>query len=266
MIAFGGSISGEQTRTSPESSPKIVGIAHVAIRVADVAISRDFFEKLGYVQPFELTGKDGKVNESFIKISDHQWIELYPPDGAHPPAFLHVCFEAVNIDSLYTIYAANGMVAPPVRKAGAGNKLIAWKGPEGQTEEITEYMPGSRHSNDFGQHLGADRISDHLIGAIVPMQNPKAAVDYFTQKMNFTDAGAREAALLTLPPGVHDAYFGFLPSFFQEKLVLVFQVPSIQKAAHRLQSIGISAQTEHGRLMTHDPDGSLLVYVDADSR
>ena len=78
--------------TNASAMPKLTGIAHAAIRVADVDKSRAFFQKLGYAQPFALTGKSGEVTESFIKINDRQYIELYPSDAEHPPVFLHVCF------------------------------------------------------------------------------------------------------------------------------------------------------------------------------
>lgn len=62
---------------SAVQKPAIVGIAHVAIRVADLQASREFYEKLGFAQAFEIT-KDGKVTEAFIKLNDRQYLELYP--------------------------------------------------------------------------------------------------------------------------------------------------------------------------------------------
>ena len=136
--------------TNASLAPKLTGIAHVAIRVADVDASRAFYQKLGYAQPFVFTAKDGHVTESFVKIDDRQYIELYPSDAAHPPAFLHVCFEAQNLPGLYPIYTANGVVANPVKKAGAGNLLMAWKGVVGRSfKECTarSMVPASRASS-----------------------------------------------------------------------------------------------------------------------
>ena len=243
------------------ATPKLTGIAHVAIRVANLDASRAFYGKLGYAQPFTLTGKNGEITEAFVKIADRQYIELYPGTAEHPAAFLHVCFEAQNLPNLYPVYTANGIVAPPVKKAGAGNLLMAWKGPEDQTEEITEYQPGSRHSNDFGQHLGADRVSTHLIGAVVPMQDPQAAAQYFVQRMNFTNDGTHEGAIVTAPPGLKDAYFGFRSGSATERLALIFQVPSPKQTLDRLHQIGLEATLQDGRVLTHDPDGNLLVFT-----
>src|ERR1700677_4523397 len=74
-------------------APPMNGIAHVAIRVHNLATSTAFYEKLGFEQAFDLS-KDGVAYESFIMINDTQFIELYPATE-HDPAigFLHLCFE-----------------------------------------------------------------------------------------------------------------------------------------------------------------------------
>jgi hypothetical protein len=55
----------------------LAGIAHVAIRTTNMAGTRAFFQKLGFVQAFDLT-KNGVATEDFIKISGSQFVELYP--------------------------------------------------------------------------------------------------------------------------------------------------------------------------------------------
>lgn len=122
--------------------------------------------------------------------------------------------------------------------------LLAWKGPEGQTEEITEYLPGSKHSNDFGQHLGTDRIATHLAVAAVPMKDTAATAEYFIQKMNFVDKGMREEAHVTAPAGKKDSAFAFLPESSPEKLVLVFTGIKAKEPLRKLKERGISATTQ----------------------
>lgn len=245
---------------SATQKPALVGIAHVAIQVADLAKSSAFYQKLGFAQPFEIT-KDGKVTEAFIKLNDRQYLELYPVEEGKAPSFQHVCWEAVNLPRLYPIYTANGVVSKPVRKAGAGNMLMAWKGPEGQTEEITEYLPGSKHSADFGQHLGADRIATHLAAAVVPMDDPNAAALYFTQKMNFVDGGMHDGAHAVSPPDVKGTSVAFLPATSPVKLELVFDGVREKDTLRTLKTLGIAAETAKHRVVIHDPDGNLLVFA-----
>lgn len=250
----------QEVSPSASQKPAIVGIAHVAIQVADLEKSSAFYQKLGFAQPFEIT-KDGKVAEAFIKLNDRQYLELYPVEEGKSPSFQHVCWEAVNLSGLYPIYTANGVVSKPVRKAGAGNMLMAWKGPEGQTEEITEYLPGSKHSQDFGQHLSADRIATHLIAAVVPMSDPTVAAQYFTQKMGFVDGGIREGARVVSPPRMKSTSVGFLPADSPVKLALVFDGVKVGDTLNRLKTLGIAAETEKQRVVIHDPDGNLLVFT-----
>src|SRR6202789_490300 len=73
-------IAQAQTETR---TPPINGIAHIAIRVHDLAVSVAFYEKLGFEQAFDLS-KDGVPSESFIKINDTQFIELYPATEHDP--------------------------------------------------------------------------------------------------------------------------------------------------------------------------------------
>src|ERR1700753_4186371 len=82
----------------------LAGIAHVAFRVSDLTRSRIFYQKLGFEQAF-VTTKDGKTTESFLKVNDRQFIELYPQqDPSQSIGFMHVCFEATVLEALTRSY------------------------------------------------------------------------------------------------------------------------------------------------------------------
>ena len=141
------------------------GIAHVAFRVADLEVARAFYNKLGFEQFFEMKQGD-RTTEAFLKINDHQFIELYPrTDPSQPLGLMHVCYESNDLEALHAEYVKRGLTVSDVRKAGAGNLLMTMKDPEGQTIEYTQYMPGSRHFEDRGKHLGADRVAQVMVGA-----------------------------------------------------------------------------------------------------
>src|ERR1700716_2198730 len=114
---------------SDTHAPPFNGIAHVAIRVHDLAASIAFYQKLGFEQAFDLR-KDDVPYESFIKVNDHQFIELYPVTPKDPaPGFLHLCFEGVDLNAIYDDYISHGLTPTAVRKAGAGNLLFTMARP-----------------------------------------------------------------------------------------------------------------------------------------
>jgi catechol 2,3-dioxygenase-like lactoylglutathione lyase family enzyme len=175
--------------SAPDTTPPLNGIAHVALRVKDLAASTAFYQSLGFEMPFSLS-RDGAVYESFIKINDTQFIELYPTTEKDPdPAFLHLCFEGADLQAIYDDYKSRGLNPTPVRKAGAGNLLFTMPGPEQpsgpQNIEYTQYMPGSRHTLDQGQHLGPDRIADRLIGVTISVKDADAARDFYINGLQF---------------------------------------------------------------------------------
>ncbi|MGC2300774.1 MAG: VOC family protein [Acidobacteriaceae bacterium] len=80
--------------------PSLSGIAHVAIRVSSLDQARAFFHKLGFDEAFAMD-QGGSPTEAFFKVNDRQFIELYPRrDPAAAVGFIHVCFEAADINSL----------------------------------------------------------------------------------------------------------------------------------------------------------------------
>jgi catechol-2,3-dioxygenase len=66
-----------QAAPPPETSPSLSGIAHVALRVANLDASRAFYKQLGFEEAFAFD-QGGSPTEAFIKINDTQFIELYP--------------------------------------------------------------------------------------------------------------------------------------------------------------------------------------------
>src|ERR1700691_671282 len=165
---------GRAVAQPPAPDAGIIGIAHIAFRVSDLDREIAFLGKLGYEESFAMTSA-GKTTEVFIKINDRQFIELYPQtDPKQPLGWMHVCFEAGDLDAAIKYYDCTGLKAAPVRKAAAGNLISSTNDAEGRVTEFTQYMPGSRHTLDRGQHLGANRVSTQLMGLDLPVKEGAA--------------------------------------------------------------------------------------------
>lgn len=248
----------------PAQSPALAGIAHAAIRVADLNNSRDFYRKLGFEEAFAFE-KDGVPTQSFIKVNDRQFIELYPRRQASEPiGFLHVCFESTGIEELNRYYVSQGLSPIPVRKAGAGNLLFTMEGPEKQNIEYTQYMPGSRHSSDTGKHLGPDRISDRILAAGIEMQDSAAARAYYIAKLAFSAAGPLLPSEIWLQiPGSSGQQIEIVQHKPDSAFQLYFAVPNLRRAALRLKALQIPFEKHTRALSIHDPDGNRLIFLRA---
>jgi catechol 2,3-dioxygenase-like lactoylglutathione lyase family enzyme len=246
---------------SDTPAPPFNGIAHVAIRVHDLAASTAFYQKLGFDQAFDLK-KDGVSYESFIKINDRQFIELYPVTPKDTATgFLHLCFEGVDLNAIHDDYISRGLTPKEVRKAGAGNLLFTMPGPQQpfgpQNIEYTQYMPGSLHSNDFGKHLGTDRVGDKLIAVALAMKDPDAARDFYINQLSFKPIAGDQMDLHM--PGDSGQEVEIVPATLGTQARITFQSESLSKAARHLHKEGVDAVKNGATLTLTDPDGNIIL-------
>jgi catechol 2,3-dioxygenase-like lactoylglutathione lyase family enzyme len=240
-------------------SVALSGIAHVAFQVPDIAKTSDFYQRLGFEQAFAFS-KDGKTVQAFIKINDLQFIELYPLTQKNPQAgFMHLCFEGSDLVKLSAAYRQRGLTPTEVRKAHAGNLLFTMVGPENQNIEYTQYLPGSLHSADRSKHLGKYRVSEHLKTVAVAMQNTAAAEDFYIDKLSFQPASSNDQSDLLLP-GTSGESILLKNSDNRALPDLIFQVPSIRRAAKDLKKRGFTLRVTDEGVYVTDPDGTLIEF------
>jgi len=245
-------------------TPALNGIAHVALRVHDLAASEAFYEKLGFVRAFELS-KDGKAYEAFMKINDRQFIELYPATAKDPDiGFLHLCFEGADLNAIHDDYVSRGLTPISVRKAGAGNLLFTLAGPMQpafpQNIEYTQYLPGSLHSSDFGQHLGPDRVADRMISVALAMQDPQAARAFYIDKLRFVPVPGTDVLAL---PGNSGQTISMVAASLGRIASLTLQSSSEPRSLQELRDAGITNQFTGDRIMLTDPDGNRIAILPA---
>jgi catechol 2,3-dioxygenase-like lactoylglutathione lyase family enzyme len=239
-----------------------LSIAHAAMRVSDLAKSREFYRKLGFEEAFVLE-KNGSPSEVFLKVNDRQFIELYPLENdSQPPGFMHVCFESSDLEGLSRLYRERGVSTTAVSRGSAGNLLFSIKYPEQQVIEFTEYMPASMHSNDRGKHLGEHRISKHIAAVGMPVEDPAAAITFYEDKLGFRrDAfslGRGEAMLL---PGASGEIVEMLPRAREPAFTLFFSVSDLRQAESALSHAHLSVDKHEATLSIVDPDGNRIVFI-----
>src|SRR5215468_10154353 len=87
--------------TAPAQRPPIVGISHIALYVHDIEKSRAFYKDfLGFAEPYSLPNPDGSLHLTWIKINDHQTIELFPEKEANTDRLYHIAIETTDAQAM----------------------------------------------------------------------------------------------------------------------------------------------------------------------
>lgn len=241
-----------------------IGIAHVAFRVADLEAARAFYNKLGFDQFYEAKQGD-RTTQAFLKVNDHQFIELYPrTDPSQPIGLMHICYESSNLEALHADYIKRGLKVSDVRKAGAGNMLMTMTDPEGQTIEYTQYMPGSRHFEDRGKHLGVKRVARLMVGATSPAHDPAAVRTFYLDKLGFTEINHDAPGRLRMP-GDSGQEVDIVAAGPEVKPGVRFGVADIKHTAEILTGLDLAPKptlVNNPTLLTAaDPDGVVVSFV-----
>ena len=161
--------------------PKILGVAHYSIFVGDLAKARAFYEDfLGYEEAFTLPKPDGTVQMAFVKINDHQFLQLVNQPNRGEGQLDHLGLYTDDVERLRVYLLARGVKAPDqVTTNRIGERKIQVKDPDGHTVEIVQYMPESWTGKDIGKHLPATRISERMQHAGILVGNLEAAAAFY---------------------------------------------------------------------------------------
>jgi len=240
------------------------GIAHLAFRVADLEAARAFYNKLGFEQFFEMK-QGSRTTEAFLKVNDHQFIELYPrTDASQPLGLMHICYESADLEALHAELVKRGLPVSDVRKAGAGNLLMTMKDPEGQTIEYTQYMPGSRHFEDRGRHLGANRVAQLIIGATSRARDVESMRGFYLTSLGFTRINNGVPARLRMP-GDSGQEVDLVTAAPDVNSGVQFGVADLQRTAASLAALQLSVKAappnNPALLSVADPDGVVVSFV-----
>src|SRR5438270_821203 len=86
---------------TPPVRPRITGISHVGYFVSDLPRALNFWHDfLGFDESYDLKKKNSEeVRIAFIKINDHQHIELFNEPPTSPPNMLSSCFTTKRLIS-----------------------------------------------------------------------------------------------------------------------------------------------------------------------
>ncbi len=185
----------------PPKRPKITGVAHIALFVGDIAKARTFYKDLlGYGEPYQLTNKDGKLDLTFIKINERQYIELFPEKEAGSDRLNHISVETDDAEAMRVYLASKGVSVPPkVSKVRIGNLAFNVTDPDGHTVEFVQYTSDGWTARERGKHLGPARISSRMMHLGILVGSLAASQKFYGDILGFTEfwRGTRDPKMLS---------------------------------------------------------------------
>src|SRR5271155_2848280 len=221
--------------------PKITGISHVGYFVSDlpkaIAFWHDF---LGFDESYTLTKKDSTdVRIAFIKINDHQHIELFNEPPTHPPNMMsHLCFTVDDIEAMRTYLRSKGFDVKPGNggKTRTGDYAFEIKDPDGMLIEFVQSLPDGLESKAAGKFLPETRISPRIYHVGYLVADSQKTMDFY-KMLGFTETwrgggNPKELSWINMKVPDGDDYVEFMlyrdkPSKFGTKNHMSLSVPDI---------------------------------------
>lgn len=178
--------------TAQSNQPHITGMAHIGYYITNLKQARDYYEGyLGFQEAFTLKNPDGSPKVIFLKINDHQYIELFTDSTSENYGYIHDAgLETNDAKGMRDHLASLGIKVPNrVTKNEAGNLSFDIQDPSGFTIEIVQYVPGSKTSRSKGKFMSASAISDHIdhIGLLV--KDRSASWKFYSDAFGFVKEG-----------------------------------------------------------------------------
>ena len=230
--------------------PRITGIANIAVKVDNLEEARKFYTGVvGLDEAFTIRDTEGAGDLTCFKVNDHQYVEVSPTLKGDEDRLIRIGFETDNARKLRDFLGSKGVRVPArVDKDANGNRSFVVKDPDGHSVQFVEYLPGSIHSRNFGKHLAAARISDHMLHVGVRVVDPEKADAFYKDILGFR---------LQWKGGPTDAKFEWISMMTPDGYDwLEYMVREIQPTP---QQLGV---LHHYALETHDIQGVYKTVVD----
>lgn len=169
--------------------PRVLGVAHVAIRVSDMEKTRAFYKEfLGYEEPFSLKDANGNIATAFVKVNDSQFVELFPGDAKSQGQLDHFSLSTDNLTGMREYLSSQGVpILEDAHIGRIGNAFLTVKDPDGHPIEIVQYSQNSLTARSQGRFMPAGRVSSHIthVGILVSSVGP--AMRFYRDILGFRE-------------------------------------------------------------------------------
>jgi lactoylglutathione lyase len=153
------------------------GINHVALKTRDIDRSLAFYTgKLGMPEIMRLFYDDGSLFLIYLKITDDQFIELFPEGtgerapGPGATAVNHFCLNVENIERAVADLQAAGVTITREIRTGVDDNRQAWfEDPDGNRIELMQMLPEGMQFKALKELAGGRPAIRHVTWAKRPV-------------------------------------------------------------------------------------------------
>jgi lactoylglutathione lyase len=267
--------------------PRITGLSHVALFARDVNRSRAFYKSfLGFAEPYSLSDRDGALQLTWIKINDHQTIELFPEREPNSDRLNHIALETDDAEAMRAYLASRDVpVSDEVAKGRIGTSNFMIRDPDGRLVEIVEYEPDGWTARDRGLFMPESRIAPRMSHAGILVSSLARSLRFYCDILGFSETwrGSRDGKSLSwvnvkVPDG--EDYIELMlceqfPDVDKRGTAhhICLEVPSVPAAEQVLRKRELTADTKpptpartgvNGKrqLNCYDPDGTRVELME----
>jgi lactoylglutathione lyase len=141
----------------------LAGIGHVALKVADIERSLEFYrDRLGFAEMMRLNKDDGSLWLVYLRITDTQFLEIFPDGkGGRSPdreatAINHFCLESHDLDATAATLKDAGVKLTVEPKMGADGNRQCWiEDPDGNRIEFMQMSTDSMQAEAIRRMRGS---------------------------------------------------------------------------------------------------------------
>ena len=181
--------------------PRITGLSHVALFARDVQRSRKFYKNfLGFAEPYSLCDRDGKLQLTWIKINDHQTIELFPEKEPGSDRLHHIALETDDAEAMRAYLESRDVpVCDEVCKGRIGNSNFMMRDPECHGVEIVQYEPDGWTARERGKFMPPTRIAPRMSHAGILVGSLSRSLRFYCDILGFSETwrGSRDGQKLS---------------------------------------------------------------------
>jgi lactoylglutathione lyase len=176
--------------TAPQR-PRITGISHIAFYVSNLPKAVSYWHDfLGFQQYFQLPKKDSaETRIAFIKVNDHQHIELFNEAPVAPPSMLaHICFSTDNVEQMRAYLRSQGIdVKDGGGKTKAGDYAFMVKDPDGMLVEFVQSLPDGDEMKSAGKFMSPEAVSSQIYHVGFLVGNSARSMDFYGRMLGFQE-------------------------------------------------------------------------------